>query len=61
MEDNLIFLEMEIDLHRFFQEPFIIPPVPVDKDANGVPSDHQGVLILPVCNNATIGKTKKSI
>ena len=49
------------DLHRFFQEPFIIPPVPVDKDANGVPSDHQGVLVLPVSSNATVGKTKKSI
>ena len=35
------------DLHRYFQEPFIIPPVPVDEGATGVPSDHQGVLIIP--------------
>ena len=49
------------DLHRFFQEPIIIPPVPVDAGATGVPSDHQGVLVLPLTNNLTNSKTTKSI
>ena len=49
------------DLHRLFQEPFIIPPVPVDRGAAGVPSDHLGVLVLPVNSSAPAGKTKRSI
>ena len=49
------------DLHRFFQEPIIIPPVPVDVGATGVPSDHQGVLVLPLNNNPTTAKQKKLI
>jgi hypothetical protein len=49
------------DLHRFFQEPFIIPPVPVDDGAAGVPSDHLGVLVLPLNNNSTKLRTKKTI
>ena len=40
------------DLHRFFQEPSIVPPVPVDDGAQGVPSDHQGVLVVPLNNSA---------
>ena len=31
-----------------YQEPKIIPPVPVDNVRYGVPSDHMGVLVLPV-------------
>ena len=36
------------DLHMFFKVPLIIPPVPVDDGAPGVPSDHDGVLALPL-------------
>ena len=49
------------DLHRFFHEPFIIPPVPVDDGATGVPSDHQGVLVLPLGTATPKAKTKKPI
>ena len=49
------------DLHSYFQEPFIIPPVPIDSGASGVPSDHQGVLVLPITSSSTPHKTKKSI
>ena len=49
------------DLQRFFQEPIIIPPVPVDFVANCIPSDHQGVLVLPLNNNPTNSNKKKSI
>ena len=48
------------DLHRLYQEPRIVPPVPVDQGASGSPSDHQGVLVLPI-DAASIpsNKTKK--
>ena len=36
------------DLHRYYQTPVIIPPVPVDIPGQGVPSDHNGVLALPI-------------
>ena len=36
------------DLHRFYQEPIIVQPVPVDEGALGVPSDHDGVLVVPL-------------
>ena len=49
------------DLHRFYQEPLIIPPVPVDPGASGSPSDHLGVLVLPVNAPVTTNKTKKEI
>ena len=50
------------DLHNLYQEPNIIPPVPVDDGASGCPSDHQGVLVLPINAAAvTTHKTKKVI
>ena len=49
------------DLHRLFQEPIIIPPVPVDHESSGVPSDHQGVLVLPINSSAPSQRTKKTI
>ena len=36
------------DLHSYFHSPLIIPPVPVDVPGQGVPSDHNGVLALPL-------------
>ena len=36
------------DLHPYYHIPTIIPPVPVDVPGQGVPSDHDGVLALPI-------------
>ena len=36
------------DLHMFYHNPTIIPPVPVDVPGQGVPSDHSGVQALPI-------------
>ena len=36
------------DLQRYYHVPIIIPPVPVDVPGQGVPSDHQGVLAIPI-------------
>ena len=49
------------DLHRFYQEPIIVPPVPVDLEGEGAPSDHQGVLVIPVNSSSSPKKTKKLI
>ena len=38
------------DLRRFYIEPRIIDPVPVDNVQHGVPSDHNGVLVLHLSN-----------
>ena len=42
------------DLPEFYQVPFVIPPVPVDEPGNGVPSDHCGILALPVSSNISL-------
>ena len=39
------------DLHRFFEVPDIIPPVPVDRGEKGVPSDHMGTFTKPRSNH----------
>ena len=52
---------MFTDLDQFYQEPAIIPPVPVDEGADGVPSDHNGVLVLPLCFSEPTGKTKRQV
>ena len=36
------------DLKNFFHVPMVIPPVPVDVPGKGVPSDHNGVLAVPI-------------
>ena len=36
------------DLHSYYHVPQIIPPVPVDVPGQGVPSDHCGVLAVPL-------------
>ena len=36
------------DVPNFYQVPIIIPPVPIDNINKGVPSDHNGVLALPL-------------
>ena len=39
------------DLQRYYHVPIIIPPVPVDVPGQGVPSDHQGVLAIPLSSS----------
>ena len=48
------------DLHRLYQEPFIVPPVPVDNGAGGVPSDHFGLIVIPLNNTSTPHCSKKT-
>ena len=38
------------DLRRFYVEPKIVAPIPVDDPKKGVPSDHNGVPAIPVNN-----------
>ena len=38
------------DLQSYFHVPEIIPPVPVDVQGRGVPSDHDGVFAVPISN-----------
>ena len=47
------------DLHLLYQEPRIVPPVPVDQGVHGVPSDHNGVLLIPINNFSRKTSTKK--
>ena len=43
------------DLRRFFIEPKIVGPIPVDNPSKGAPSDHNGVLVEPL-NNLEVTK-----
>ena len=36
------------DLHSYYHVPKVIPPVPVDIIGQGVPSDHNGILAVPL-------------
>ena len=36
------------DLRRFYVEPKIVDPIPVDDDKKGAPSDHNGISAVPV-------------
>ena len=38
------------NIWRFYNDPIIVNPVPVDDPAKGVPSDHLGVVIKPIVN-----------
>ena len=53
------------DLWRYYQEPKIIPAIPVDPGCQGVPSDHSGVQLKPLDNSQTennsSGKIVKTI
>ena len=50
------------DLRRFYVEPRIVDPIPVDNPMIGVPSDHNGVLVEPLNNiEATKGTSKEII
>ena len=41
------------DLFAGYQEPVLLPPVPVDQGRQGVPSDHSGVEVRPRTNTST--------
>ena len=45
------------DLQSYFHEPKIIPPVPVDVQGKGVPSDHNGVFALPITSSNSLRTT----
>ena len=45
---NKILTILITDLQSYYHNPIIIPPVPVDVPGQGVPSDHSGVLAMPV-------------
>ena len=49
------------NLDRFYTEPIIIDPIPVDDPNKGVPSDHNGVLVSPLHNLVDTKKTPKEI
>ena len=49
------------DLRHFLIEPRIIDPVPVDDGQRGVPSDHNGVLVLPLSNQEVNRGTSKIV
>ena len=46
------------DLKSYFHEPKIIPPVPVDVPGKGVPSDHSGVIAVPITNRNSQRKSQ---
>ena len=49
------------DLRRFYVEPKIVEPVPVDDPMKGVPSDHNGVLAVPINSSEFTKDTSKEI
>ena len=46
-KDNRLYM-MITDLQNYYHNPEVIPPVPVDIPGHGVPSDHNGVLTIPL-------------
>ena len=46
------------DMEDLFQRPAIVPPVPVDENKTGSPSDHNGVHVIPI-DNFNEKETKK--
>ena len=39
------------DLHKFYRAPQVIPPVPVDTEGLGIPSDHSGIFAMPISSS----------
>ena len=59
-KEKIIYIVITV-LRRFFIEPRIIDPVPVDDGQPGVPSDHKGVLVLPLGTQEATRGTHKEI
>ena len=38
------------DLGKFYQTPFVLPPLDSDPEKNGKPSDHKIVKVIPISN-----------
>ena len=49
------------DLRKFYVEPQIVDPVPVDNPNKGVPSDHNGVLAVPLSTKNSVKSTTKEL
>ena len=49
------------DIPELFTEVTIIPPVDVDKDGVGVPSNHKGVLVEPIGESEPTRTKRKTI
>ena len=59
-KDNILSVVIT-DLRKFYIEPKIIDAIPVDDPNKGVPSDHNGVLVVPLSNTETKKGTFKEI
>ena len=55
---NKILSIMITDLQSYFHVPEIIPPVPVDVLGRGVPSDHSGVIAVPITSTSSQRKSQ---
>ena len=49
------------NLSSYYQEPCIIPPIHPDVSGHGVPSDHQGVMAVPLKSQQTTEARTKLI
>ena len=49
------------DLQCYYEEPYIVPPIDVDNPENGVPSDHNGVVVAPIRDKLKRPKYVKTI
>ena len=47
------------NLHSYYSEPVILPPINPDNEANGVPSDHNGVFAKPSPSSNSIQTNPK--
>ena len=56
-KDNRLYMIIT-DMHSYYHVPLVIPPVPVDVPGQGVPSDHCGVLTVPISTANTQRKTE---
>ena len=48
------------DLQAYYEEPFIVPPIQVDDPSKGVPSDHNGVVVVPRKHAIPVNRSKIS-
>ena len=55
---NKILTILITDIHSYYHVPQIVPPVPVDVPGQGVPSDHNGVLAVPITTKDSLRTTE---
>lgn len=48
------------DLHSFYHDAKVVPPLDVDDDKDGVPSDHLMVVMEPISNTSSIKQRNKT-